>query len=114
MSEAVMLKLVSGEEIFASLIKIDAERVTFSQPMKIFKQYNDTPRGMAIQLNFEPFLDYGCVLEHTFRHEHIMSCEPLVPRLIELYNEMKDSVKPILDDRPNQEAQVIPGNITLH
>lgn len=105
----VILKLASGEEIFTSIAKIDGDMVTFTNPMKIAKRYTETNEGMTIQLNYEPFLDYSGITNHIIHRSHIMVCEPLVPRLVTLYAEMKESTKTAVTNSP-----VVPGNITIH
>ena len=88
----VVIKLCSGEEIFASIVNVNGDMITFESPMKISRHYSETPNGMSIQLNFEPFMDYSSTI-HTYNRQHVMSCEPLIPRLSTLYSEMKESVR---------------------
>lgn len=108
MIDCVIL-LVSGHEIFASVANVEGEMITFENPMKISKRYNDTEAGVAIQLNFEPFFDYSPVTKHTISRQHIISCEPLIPKLATLYSQMKISLQDMSEDSP-----IVPGNITLH
>lgn len=107
----VVIKLVSSEEIFTSIVKIEGEMITFIDPMKISKRYTETPTGMSIQLNYEPFLDYSNSSTHTFHRQHVMSCEPLVPRLCSLYAEMKAST---INATKNTSDDHIPLNVTIH
>lgn len=104
-----MVKLCSGEELFASIDNIEGEMITFTDPMKIYKRYVETNNGMTIELNFEPFIDYSGVTKHIIGRQHIMACEPLIPRLVALYTEMKTTTKSSVSDSP-----VVPGNITIH
>ena len=104
-----MIKMVSGEEIFASIFNVEGDSIMIEDPMKIFKRYAETDKGMSIQLNYEPFLDYGSTNRHTLQRHHIMVCEPLIPRLCVLYAEMKSTTKSIIEDLP-----IVPGNITVH
>lgn len=103
-----VLKFCSGEEVFASIITVENDKITFEDPMVIKKRYVETASGLNIQLNFEPFLDYNSN-RHTFDKQHIMSCEPLIPRLQSLYVDMKRTTKDIV-----QECKPLAGNITLH
>lgn len=107
-----ILKLCSGEEIFASIIKIEGEMITFDEPMKISKRYTETNQGVSVQLNFEPFLDYSGTTKHTFHRQHCMSCEPLIPRLSTLYTEMKASMKAKMPE--HTDSPFIPANTTVH
>ncbi len=109
----VVLKLVSSEEIFTSIVKIEGDMITFADPMKISKQYTETPNGLSIQLNFEPFLDYSTTSTHTFNRQHIMSCEPLIPKLSSLYAEMKASTMNAAT-KNKSESSIVPSNVTIH
>ena len=108
----VVLKLCSGEEIFTSIIKIDGELITFDTPMKVFKKYEETASGLAIKLNYEPFLDYSGTTKHILHRQHIMSCEPLIPQLSKLYADMKIAS----DDMTSSSSlsRLTPGSLLLH
>ena len=88
-----VIKLVSGEELFSGIANVEGDIIVLDEPMKIAKHYNDTGRGVTVQLNFEPFMDYNSTKSHPIKRQHIISCEPLIPRLCELYTEMKTSLK---------------------
>lgn len=106
-----IVKLVSGEEVFSGIANVEGEIITLNEPMKISKRYSETSNGMAVQLNFEPFLDYSGSLNHPIHRQHIISCEPLIPRLCILYGEMKTSVK---NNLSIDKESSIPPNVTIH
>lgn len=111
----VIVKLVSGEEIFASLEKVDEEKLFLSKPMKIAKRYIEDSNGLNIRLNYEPFLDFGLRVEVfiPIRHEHVMYCEPLNPHLVKLYRDMVEVSSEIIHE-PSKSEAVTSGSITLH
>ena len=93
--ETVFVKLCSGEEVFAKIVATNGDMITLDLPMIVYKQYDEIAGQVSINLNFEPFCSYVDGDNLIIDRKHIMVCEPLKPRLVELYQEMKSSlVKP--------------------
>ena len=116
--QEVVVKLSSGEEVFALLKEVTETQITLEEPMKIFRRYVEGERGMTIQLNFEPFFDYLNTKSVIIPLSFVMICEPLVQRLSELYSEMRESTRSFLpegsEDSEAPGTPVVQGNITLH
>ena len=85
---AVVIKLVSGEEVFAEVTNVDEEGVLIQNPVRIDKVLLETSEGIISKLNFEPFMDYMTSKEHYLRREHVMILEPLPENLVKMYTDM--------------------------
>ena len=108
---SVVLKLVSGEEIFAQLVAVDTNMIKVANPMKIYKSLVETKAGFETKMKYEPWMDYAEMEEHILYRTHIMLCEPLSEFHTEFHLEM---IENIAEMRRTTDANLRKANIKLH
>lgn len=110
----VVIKLSTGEELFAYLSGMNDKDVIVS---KIFKINRILERGQdhntVSRLIYEPWLDYGGRLNITLNRNHVILCEPLIPQLVPLYLEMIVNVTNI-DSIPGEHIKPKESKPVLH
>ena len=113
------IKLVSGEEIFASLESMDPDgNVSLTKVYKIMRMFVNGVKGIESKLLYEPWMDY-CEGEVHIMRQNIILCEPLKPRLVELYMEMLVNLTNTIpkdgdDVKIRGEKPLVPKRDTIH
>ena len=100
----VIIKLITGEEIFALLDGYGDERVIIKKAYKIHRIMYKKSFGIESNLLFEPWLDYA--VDHTISitTNNIIVCEPLKPELYPLYIKMiKEGTNIQIEDNDDPE-----------
>ena len=82
------IKLSTGEELFASLDDMYTNGdISISKVYKVHRLFEGIPGSVESKLLYEPWMDY-CHGSLLVTRNNIIVCEPLKPRLIQLYLEM--------------------------
>lgn len=100
------IKLVSGEEIFASIESMDIEgSVIITKAYQIFRKFESGSSGIKSKLMYSPWMDY-CFGELHIDRKNILVCEPLKPELLKLYVDMVLNTTNMFENKDPEDFRI--------
>lgn len=125
MNEFILIKLISGETIMATLIEDLSDKVVVNDPLAIKTIHVQSDGGMVERTITNPLCGLSDEREYMFFKDHIIFIKSLSPRVTEMYEKFVDMMNQDYETysedyveepkkKDSESILIIPDNETIH